>query len=252
MSDNVQQVSKILKHARRVLFITGAGVSAESGIPTFRGATAAYPDGRTEDGLSFEEVLSRGIFLSKPQLSWKYFFLLESCLRGKQPNPAHIAIAELQSAQRIVCVATQNIDGLHQSAGSKFVLELHGNMRRVICTGCDYREDFKTFEGFSALPSCSKCKEILRPEVVLYEEQLPMEVLDRFEEEQRRGFDLVFSVGTTSLFAYVTQPIILAARTGTPIVEINPDETPVSEWADYRFSKNAGKVLQALAQAARS
>jgi NAD-dependent deacetylase len=252
MSNQIEQVGQILSHAARVLFITGAGVSAESGIPTFRGATAAYPDGRTEDGLTFEEALSATTFRRNPTLAWKYFSLLEQSLRGKRPNPAHVAISALQTPQRYVCVATQNIDGLHQVAGSNFVLELHGNLLRVVCTGCDYLENLATFESLPPLPLCPKCQHVLRPDVVLYEEMLPVDVLERFEEEQRQGFDLVFSVGTTSLFAYVTQPIVLAAREGTPIVEINPDETPISDLADFRFAEGASQVLQAIAQVAAS
>jgi NAD-dependent deacetylase len=247
VNDKLEQVGQILKKARRILFITGAGVSAESGIPTFRGVSAAFPDGSTEDGISFEEALSYSMFVKKPSLSWKYFFLLETCMRGKGPNAAHRAISKLQASGRSVCVATQNIDGLHQDAGSEFVLELHGNLRRVVCTACEYRETFQTFEGLAALPRCPKCKQTLRPDVVLYEESLPVDALDRFEEEQRRGFDIVFSVGTTSLFSYVTQPILLASHRGTPVVEINPDETPVSEFADFRFAESAGNVLGKLA-----
>jgi NAD-dependent deacetylase len=250
--DKVEQVGKILKNARRILFITGAGVSAESGIPTFRGATAAFPDGTTEEGVSFEEALSHTMFVRKPSLSWKYFFLLEMAMRGKLPNAAHLAISKLQSAQCSVCVATQNIDGLHQSAGSDFVLELHGNLRRIICTACDYRQTFDTFERFDSLPRCPKCKELLRPDAVLYEESLPIDVLDRFEDEQRTGFDIVFSIGTTSLFPYVTQPVLIAARRGIPVVEINPDETPVSQLTDFRFSESAGKILSRVVSIARS
>jgi NAD-dependent deacetylase len=252
MQDNLKQVGELLRDSRRVLFITGAGVSAESGIPTFRGATAAFPDGRTEEGESFEDVLSGSTFLLEPKLSWKYFFRLELSLRGKQPNAAHLAMAGLQGSQRSVCIATQNIDGLHQLSGSQFVLELHGNLRRIICTRCGYRQYLETFEGMSLLPLCPTCQAVLRPDAVLYEESLPEDVLDRFEAEQTRGFDLIFSVGTTSVFDYVTQPILAAADRGVPVVEINPEETLVSNLVDFRFAEPAGKTMQAVMQAAGS
>ena len=102
-------------------------------------------------------------------------------------------------------MATQNIDGLHQSAGSRNVIELHGNLRRVICTHCDYQIYRETFEGMAGLPLCPECRKILRPDAVLYEEQLPDDALGQFEFEQDRGFDLVFSVGTTSIFS-ITSP----------------------------------------------
>jgi NAD-dependent deacetylase len=248
MNNNFAEVGRLLKNSKRVLFITGAGVSAESQIPTFRGATAAFADGMTEDGVSFEEVLSGTTFIRNPGLSWKYFHRLELSMRGKLPNAAHLAMAALQTPQRHVCVATQNIDGLHQRAGSGTVLELHGNLLRVICTQCEYSALLDNFESMPPLPLCPKCRAVLRPDIVLYEEHLPGGVLEAFEHEQETGFDLAFSVGTTSLFYYVTQPIVVAARRKVPVVEINPDETPISDLADFRITKPAGQTLQQLMQ----
>ena len=224
-------------------FITGAGVSAESGVPTFRGATGAFANGLTEEGIPFEEVLSGPTFLRDPKLSWKYFFRLELSVRGKLPNAAHRAITAFQIPGRAVWVATQNIDGLHHEAGSKNVIELHGNLRRVVCTQCDYRVYHETFEGLPELPRCPDCRGILRPDAVLYEEMLPEGTLDRLEQEQNAGFDLVFSVGTTSIFCYVTSPIVMAARHRIPTVEINPEETPVSDLVRYRLALPAAKAL---------
>lgn len=239
-------VRELLEDSRRVLFITGAGVSAESGIPTFRGSTAAYANGMTDEGLPFEEVLSGPMFRRNPKLSWKYFHMLELSLRGKQPNAAHRAMAALERRDRFVCIATQNIDGLHQNAGSTCVIELHGNLRRLICTDCDYRACLETFEGLGALPRCPSCDGLLRPDAVLYEEALPMNALDQFDTEQTKGFDLVFSVGTTSLFPYVAVPVAAAAREGVPTVEINPDETPISRIVRFRFAGGAGETLSKL------
>lgn len=250
MTSHCAKVGELLKIARRVLFITGAGVSAESQIPTFRGATAAFANGMTEDGLPFEEVLSAETFLNNPKLAWKYLSLLELSIRGKVPNQAHQVMAELQNQRRSIYVATQNIDELHQRAGSRNVLELHGNLRRIICTSCSYHVHLETFASIAKLPRCPQCDAVLRPDVVLYGESLPPNVLDAFEREQRQGFDLVFSVGTTSLFFYVIEPVVAAARRGVPVVEINPEQTPISDLADFRFSDPAGQTLQRLAQAA--
>ena len=249
MTGDFVEVGRLLRNSKRVLFITGAGVSAESQIPTFRGATAAFANGMTEDGIPFEEALSGTTLLRNPKLSWKYHFRLELSLRGKQPNAAHLAMAALQTPRRHTCIATQNIDGLHQRAGSGTVLELHGNLRRVICTQCEYSVCLETFESLPPLPLCPQCTALLRPDIVLYEESLPRLVLEEFENEQKKGFDLVFSVGTTSLFYYVTQPIVAAVNQGVPVVEINPDETPISDIADFRFAGSAGQTLQQLLQA---
>jgi NAD-dependent deacetylase len=241
-----QEIAEVLRVARRVLFITGAGVSAESGIPTFRGATAAFADGLTEEGLRFEEVLSGPMLARNPEVSWKYFFLLERSIRGKFPNGAHRAIAALQSESRTVWVATQNIDDLHQDAGSRNVIELHGNLRRLFCLGCDYRAYHKTFDGLPKLPKCAQCGNMLRPDAVLYDEPLPSIAMDRFKLELDRGFDLVFSVGTTSVFPYVTQPVILASLMGIPTVEINPEETTLSNVVAHRLAGKAEASLQAI------
>lgn len=239
-------MAELLKAARRILFITGAGISAESGIPTFRGSTAAFQHGLTEEGIPFEEALSRPSFQRYPELSWKYFFQLERSLRGKQPNRGHEAIAALEGRGRQVCVATQNIDGLHQQAGSSLVIELHGNLRRLVCTRCAQAENRVSFDALPALPRCPACGEILRPDIVLYEERLPEKALDLLAEEEAAGFDLVFSVGTTSFFNYVVEPVLAAARRDIPTVEINPEETPISESVAFRFPGRAGLVLEKL------
>jgi NAD-dependent deacetylase len=251
MNEELQHIAELLRVGRRVLFITGAGVSAESGIPTFRGATGAFADGLTEEGVPFEDVLSGPTLLANPRLSWKYFFRLEQGLRGKRPNAAHHAIAALEAAGRQVWVATQNIDGLHQSAGSTAVIELHGNLRRVICKHCDYQVYRETFEGMAPLPLCPKCENVLRPDAVLYEEMLPESALDRFELEQDKGFDLIFTVGTSSVFDYVAHPVMMAARRGIPTVEINPEPTPLSDVVQFRFAAPAGGVLPGILERVR-
>jgi len=246
MNREIAKVGELLNRARRVLFITGAGVSAESQIPTFRGATAAFADGMTEDGMPFEEALGADTFREHPALSWKYLARLELSIRGKLPNAAHKVMAALQTPRRDIFIATQNIDELHQRAGSRTVFELHGNLRRIICTRCDYGVHVETYEALAKLPRCPQCDATLRPDVVLYGETLPVDVLDAFQQEQATGFDLVFSVGTTSLFFYVVEPVMAAARRGVPVVEINPETTPISHLADFRFAAPAGPTLQDL------
>lgn len=249
MQQQIREIAELLKTARRVLFITGASVSAESGVPTFRGATGAFSNGLTEEGIPFEDVLSGPTFRRNPILSWKYFFRLERSFRGKEPNAAHRAIAALQSPGRTVWVATQNIDGWHQAAGTGHVLELHGNLRRIICTNCDHQKYGETFEGMGELPRCADCGAVLRPDAVLYEEMLPENVLERLDQELAEGFDIIFSVGATSVFSYVTAPIAMAVRRGIPTVEINPDETSVSYLMRFRLAAPAGKILPSILDA---
>jgi NAD-dependent deacetylase len=171
-------------------------------------------------------------------------------MRGKVPNAAHHAMAALQSPERSVWIATQNIDELHQRAGSRNVFELHGNLRRIICTACRFSEHWETFEPIAELPLCPQCQAILRPDVVLYGESLPVAVMDAFFREQKQGFDLVFSVGTTSLFQYVIEPVVAAIQSGIPVVEINPEATSLSEWVSFRLAAPAGSTLQRLTELA--
>jgi NAD-dependent deacetylase len=248
MQEKIKSLAPLVRDARRLLFITGAGVSVESGIPSFRGQTAAFKEGLTDDGLPFEVALSGPAFKQNPERTWRYFFQLELALRGKQPNAAHHAMVALGKRGIEVCVATQNIDGLHQSAGSTCVIELHGNLRRLVCRPCGYQSCPETFEGLPPLPKCPRCARILRPDAVLYEEMLPPDALEEFDREQRQGFDVVFSVGTTSVFDYVLSPVLWAAHRGVPTVEINPDETPLSDAVTYRFAAPAGQVMQAILQ----
>jgi NAD-dependent deacetylase len=249
MQDAVQTVARLLAKAGRVLFITGAGVSAESGIPTFRGATAAFTNGQTEEGIPFETALSGPTFQRRPELSWKYFFLLEMAVRGKTPNAAHRAMAALQTPEREVWIATQNIDGLHQQAGSRNVIELHGTMQCLLCPNCGYRNQPASYEGLTPLPRCPECQAVLRPDIVLYEELLPEPALASFDRERDKGFDLVFSVGTTSIFPYVIEPVFTASRRGIPTVEINPDKTSLSDLVQFRFPAAAGPTLSQILQA---
>lgn len=218
-------------------------------MPTFRGATGVFNGGFTEEGIRFEEALSGPMFRRNPSLSWKYFRLLELSIRGKQPNAAHCAIVALESPDRTVWVATQNIDELHQRAGASHVIELHGNLRRILCPECDYRARAETFEGMAELPCCPQCQGILRPDIVLYDELLPDAALDRLGLEMECGFDVVFTVGTTSLFPYVTRPVTQAVRFGIPTVEVNPEETSLSDLVQYRLSMSAGAAMSAILNA---
>ncbi|MDD9892512.1 MAG: NAD-dependent deacylase [Gammaproteobacteria bacterium] len=237
-----------LAAAKRVFFITGAGISAESGLPTYRGVTGLYNQEHTEDEVPIEAALSGDMLRQRPALTWKYLRQIESGCRRAGFNAAHAAIAELQK-HRHVCVLTQNIDGFHNDAGSRNVIEIHGNARTVFCTACDWREDvsdYSRWDGNDDAPCCPGCGDLLRPTVVLFGEMLPSDALDKLYAELNKGFDLVFSVGTSSVFPYIVQPVLDAARQGIPTVEVNPSNTDISKLVDYKFAAPAGVVLPAL------
>ena len=245
----VDAAVRILRRARSVLFVTGAGISADSGLPTYRGVGGLYESDATEEGLPIEVLLSGETFRRRPATTWKYLGAIERACRGARPNRAHEAIAALEGALPHVVVLTQNIDGLHRAAGSRDVIEIHGDVHRLACTGCAFRTRVPDYEGLEMPPRCPACAALVRPEVVLFGEMLPDEAVARLEEELRRGFDAVFSIGTTSVFPYVAAPVRMARAWGAGTVEVNPGETEVSGIVDVRLRCGAASAMDALLSA---
>jgi NAD-dependent deacetylase len=245
LATQAASVREQLAGKRRLLFITGAGLSAESGLPTYRGVGGLYVDAHTEHGMPIERALSGPVFRRRPDITWQHIAQIERAVRGAQPSAAHRLIAALESRFEVV-VLTQNVDGLHRAAGSSDIIDIHGDCHELSCTRCSFHETRLTYEGLSLPPHCPRCSAIVRPDVVLFEEMLPTDKLERLMRELERGFDAYFSVGTSSLFPYISQPMVEAARHGRLSVEINPEHTPVSELAAFRFPCSAGSALSAI------
>lgn len=245
---SLREATRLLAEAEAILFITGAGVSADSGLPTYRGIGGLYEDADTEEGLPIEEVLSGPMFARRPELVWRHIASIEAVCRGVAPNRAHQVIAELERARPRVVTLTQNVDGLHGAAGAREVIEIHGNIHTLRCTGCRATRAVRDYAGLALPPRCATCAAVERPEVVLFGEMLPPAAVERLEDELDRGFDLVVSVGTSSLFPYIAGPVLDAARRGTPTVEINPGETVVSGAVDVRLEVGAALALGELAR----
>ncbi len=237
-----------LRHARSALFITGAGISADSGLPTYRGVGGLYEGDLTDEGLSIEEALSGEVFSIRPDITWKYLIQIEENCRGARPNAAHRAISRLEESLDRVMVFTQNVDGLHRQAGSREIIEIHGNLQALICTSCDHEEAAPDFAGREIPPLCPVCGAVLRRKVVLFGESLPEEELDYLIQAMQDGFDIIFSIGTSSVFPYISQPVLFAARNGIPTVEINPATTPLSDIVDYYLPLAAEAMSVILAR----
>lgn len=246
MVSELDEVAGWLREAERVLFITGAGVSADSGLPTYRGVGGLYAEAETEEGLPIEVALSGRTFRSRPELCWKYIGQIEAACRGARPNGAHRVMAALQERAEVV-VLTQNVDGLHDAAGSREVIDIHGDIHELRCPACGWRTRVPDYAALPLPPRCPTCRQIIRPDVVLFGEMLPTDKVERLMAELARGFDLVFSVGTTSVFPYIAEPVALQGRMGRPSVEINPGETEVSERISVRLRAGAEATLEALA-----
>lgn len=242
----LNQVALTLARAERVLFITGAGISADSGLPTYRGVGGLYNDEHTEDGLSIEDALSGAVFAAHPEITWKYLAQIEENCRGAQPNAAHLAIAELQQRLARVTVFTQNVDGLHRLAGSHEVIEIHGNLQELMCTGCDFEESVADLSGHQLPPLCPACGSVLRPKVVLFGEALPEAAMAHFLDALDAGFDMVFTIGTSGVFPYIAEPVVWAAQNGIPTVEINPLPTRLSPLIDYHLTLGAAEAMAAI------
>jgi len=247
----VARAVSILRAARRVLVVTGAGISADAGLPTYRGVGGLYDGVHTEDGLPIEEVLSGPFFETRPELTWKYLHQIERVARGAMPSAGHRILAAMQDAFEEVTVLTQNVDGLHRIAGSRSLIDIHGDFERLYCTGCDWSEVVKNYAHLEDLPRCASCGAVIRPDVVLFGEMLPLGKVERLEAAQAKGFDVVFSIGTSSLFPYIVAPVLIARRQGRATIEINPEETDISPVVDLRFRTTASAALGAIWDAFR-
>lgn len=236
-----------LRHARRIVVFTGAGVSAESGIPTFRDAqTGLWARFRAE------ELATPEAFRRDPETVRKWYEWRRNLMRGVQPNPAHIAIKQLEQLVNHVTVITQNVDGLHTLAGSSEVIELHGNIWSNFCSDCGRpaEKDSMQFESATeAPPRCVHCQGYLRPGVVWFGESLPVAEW-RAAAENLEQADIFFCIGTSSLVEPAASLPREARMHACTVVQINPEATSHDAIAQYVLRGKAGEVLPALLNAA--
>lgn len=248
----IDEVRSLLRPEQRLLFITGAGLSADSGLPTYRGTGGLYDAGRpTRHGVSIEEALSGWMLESEPEVTWEYLHEIERAARGAKPNRGHEVIAALEGHFRSVWTLTQNIDGLHRQAGSRHIIDIHGDLRAILCTRCDYRAEVADYAHLPPLPRCPSCGAAARPDVVLFGEVLPTRKLATLYRELDAGFDVVLAVGTSAVFPYIAEPVLWARSAGIPTVEINPSRTRLSDAVDFRIAAGAAEALDRLWHAYR-
>ncbi len=251
MDNPYEQVGELLARAEHILFITGAGISADSGLPTYRGIGGLYENQATEEGVPIEIAISGEMFLERPELTWKYLWQIGSACLHARPNRAHEVIAQIERRKSDTWVLTQNIDGLHHAAGTRNLVEIHGRASELYCLQCD--SEFaaeQLIAGYEAEiplpPRCPRCDGLIRPNVVLFGEMLPQEALRLYYNKATINRDLVVLIGTTGLFQYIAQPALVAKSQGVPIVEINPSQTRLTPLADYRIGDSAASTLGSL------
>jgi NAD-dependent deacetylase len=228
-----------LRSARFIAVLTGAGISAESGLATFR-------DAQTGLWARFDprELATPSAFARNPKLVWDWYAWRREHVAAARPNAGHLALAELERRVPEFALITQNVDGLHQHAGSRNTIELHGNITRVKCS-----REGTLVERWNAppdaVPRCANCGALLRPDVVWFEEMLPEEALAAADDAVRRC-NVLLVIGTSAEVYPAAALPALARRSGAIVVEINPNATPLSATVDYVFRGAAGAVLPAL------
>jgi NAD-dependent deacetylase len=233
-----------LSGARFVAALTGAGISAESGVPTFR-------DAQTGLWSQFNplELATPDAFARNPKLVWDWYAMRRDAVGCAQPNAGHRALAAIERRLPKFVLATQNVDGLHQRAGSNDVVELHGNITRVKCSREGTLKATWDEPADGQPPRCAVCGAFLRPDVVWFEEMLPADALAR-AEAAARACDILLVVGTSAEVYPAAALPHYAQQAGAIVVEINPGVTALTPRADYALRGNAGVVLPALVAAA--
>jgi NAD-dependent deacetylase len=231
-----------LRAGRPLAVLTGAGVSAESGLPTFRGPGGIW------EGERAEELATPSAFARDPVKVWRFYEWRREKVRAASPNEAHRALARLEAALPRMTLVTQNVDGLHEAAGSRHLVELHGSILRDRCSRCGHVSPAPDRPHEVLPPRCGRCGAPLRPDVVWFGESLPPEAWHA--AETAAGESAVFLVvGTSSVVAPASSLGLHAARSGAHLFEINPEATPIAPLAEGVFRTSASEVLSALALA---
>jgi len=225
-----------IQRFRKIVFVTGSGISQESGIPTFRGKDGLW---RNHDAMKLATI---DAFYDNPKLVWEWYNERRMNIFQAHPNPGHEAIAELEKYAEVV-VLTQNIDGLHQKSGSSKVLELHGSIVKIKCSVCDYKE--KILTEISELPPLCKCGNILRPDVVWFGESLPQDVWQN-AINLASNCDLMIIAGTSLVVSPANTLPIYAKQNNATLVEINPVDTEMSEEMDVTIRNASAEYLPKL------
>jgi len=224
---------------KHVVFFTGAGMSAESGVPTYRGKGGVWKS------YDYESCACQAAFERDPAYVWEFHNYRRGLISQCQPNAGHVLIARAEAALPGSCIVTQNIDGLHQRAGSARVHELHGNIWQLRCERCGLREDSRD-APLTAL-HCPGCGAFKRPNIVWFGDSLWPEVLSAVDLALRRC-DLLVSIGTSAVVYPAADMPLIAKRAGAALVEINPEETPLSHIYQHHFRTTASEALAELCE----
>ena len=233
------ELISLLHRTSKLVALTGAGVSQESGLRTFRDAqTGLWAQYKPE------ELASPEAFARDPKLIWDWYAWRREAVKAVRPNPGHYALVEIEKIAPGFVLITQNVDGLHRMAGSQNVLELHGNIQRVCCSDC-HRIAEMWGDDTESVPRCESCGGLLRPDVVWFGETLPQDQLEA-AVEAAQSCDIFFSIGTSGVVQPAASLAFAAHNRGAVVVEINAESTPLTTKADFFFQGKSGEILPEL------
>ena len=233
---------RFVTSATRVVVLTGAGVSQESGLRTFRDAQVGLWSQYKPEDLASPEAFTRD-----PKLVWDWYAWRREAIKGVRPNPGHYALVEMEKLVPEFTLITQNVDGLHRFAGSQNVLELHGNIQKVRCSQCGlFTETW--VDDPDSVPTCSSCGGLLRPDVVWFGEPLPRGELEAAVKASR-ACQVFFSIGTSGVVQPAASLAHAARNNGSVVVEINAEPTPLTPKVDFAFHGKSGELLPDLVKA---
>lgn len=235
----VLEIAEKISKSKRAVALTGAGISVESGIPDFRGSQGLW---ERYDPMEYAHIEA---FRANPKKVWKMLLELGNMVAQARPNPAHLALAQLEAMGHLKAIITQNIDALHQLAGNKEVIEFHGNGRRLVCLSCGKTYSRDRVDPNDLPPRCA-CRGILKPEVVFFGEPIPIEASQQAFQVTREC-DVMLVVGTSAVVAPASHLPFIAKQNGAIIVEINLERTHLSETiSDYVMEASASKALSSI------
>ncbi len=245
MNDTITRAAEVIGKAKNIIALTGAGISTESGIPDFRSRGGLWE--KFDPG----EYATIDAFCENPEKVWRMLFEMMDLVRNARPNPGHTALAELEKMKMLTCLITQNIDNLHQEAGSVNVVEYHGNVSRLECLQCGHaygQADFDVSAVVSSRisPLCKKCGAVLKPTVILFGEMIPREATARSEEAARNA-DVVLVIGTSAVVYPAAGIPLIAKQNRAVIIEFNVEETGLTSYGTDIFVKGrTGATLPEL------
>ena len=236
--DKYRYAARLIKNSNFAIVFTGSGISVDSGIPTFRGKDGVWSK------VDPAKVATPEAFMSDPYFVWEWYRLRINSILKAKPNIGHIVLAKWEKRGYIKYVITQNVDDLHRAAGSKNILELHGNILRIRCVYCGHKEDISRKLG-PGVPKCKLCGSIMRPDVVWFGEPLDPDILDKAFNLARQS-DLVLVIGTSAQVYPAAAIPIEAWRGGAKIIEINPEDSELTRFAEISIRDTSSNALKTI------